>query len=1576
MDPHVLEITVWHRSGETWPVVADYTEPNELPRRYKDELRLQGKWEQDLLKLSVDTQKYGTMLGKSLLSGKIAKAFTTACAESSGKLRVLLNVEAPDLRHLHWERLCAPILIGDRWGFLALDQRFPYSIYLPSPTDRRFPAFGSSDLRALVLVANPPADNDYNIDRFEAKATVASIQTALEGIRYHILANVPDADGPPTLNTLLARLTDQHFTLLHIVAHGRYDTQDGETIVYLLDEEEQIAPVAATDLLNRLYQIEGPRGLPHLAFLSTCESARPEAESSGALGGLAQRLVRELGMPAVLAMTEKVSIATAETLSKSFYVFLREHGWPDRALVEATTDLVQSGDKTVPALYSRLGGRPLFSDAEERDLTRTEIEDGLAQIEGLLKRRAPVLQKDFLELASTLQGMLDARNNLSETAKAEWDQAETRIYALCKEVLDLNFRGLALGQQPPPYDSRCPFPGLFAFQAEKREFFKGREELVEKLVTRLAGHSFLAVLGPSGCGKSSLVLAGLVPTLRDTEPDLQMAYMTPGNDPCAQLAASLDATGAGSGDQSVILVVDQFEELFTLTAEEDRQDFIDQLLALAGEHRVVLTMRADFWGDCAPYENLPLEMQAHQELIRPMTTAELRSAMEEQAAAVRLRFEADLANTILDAVKDEPGAMPLLQHLLWQLWRRRHGRWLLSQEYRKLGGVERAISETAEKVYSGLAPAEQEHVRYVFLRLTRLDERASIDEDLRDTRQRVALAELTPVRSDPDVTKRLVKSLADARLVVTRDSQVEVAHEALIQYWPRLREWLDAGRENLLLRQRIHQVAEEWQDSHRDESYLLHQGRRLESAVDLASHRMFDLSPTAQDYIDACIALQERSSLVEARIRIFDRFESGGFGYPVELSVPGWGESRRGQIFAGWELGRSGDLFHEGTGYLVGFEEYGRALGEQLFADEAVGRDYRNVLTSVRRQGGKLQVRLRLDPPELQTIAWESMHHPVGDDWHQLAVGADTSFSRQVPAQDWEPAQPLAVRPLRVLAIIASPSGLERYGLADLSSQSLRDALDRIPDLAVTYLETGTPSPPTLAGVCQALAEGHHLVHFLCHSKEVDQSAWLFLEGEDGRVQRVGEAKLIPAFSTLRQPPLLCFLADDQTSSLALGLLGQTSIQAVVAATARWTLRTHDRFTEQFYTRLLAHGMVDLAMNEARAMVLDRDDWFAPALLCKLPRNRLITVSRASSLTTSETHQEHEAHIRVYSTLGEKGGYPVELSIPDRREFPRGTMHLNIEQLAEEVDPRVYGQTLGEALFDPRAIGDAFRETVTRLLPDGGRLRLRLRLDPPNLHHLYWERLHHPQEGQWYPSSATPDTPFSRYIPVQRWESPSPLVERPLRLLAVIAWPLDLERFGMSAIAEEELNALHAILDDLPDSDVETTYLQTGKDQPTLNRMLQEMLTGKYHLLHCFCHNVWSAERREGVLFLEDNEGKVDMVDAHKLTRVFRMTAAAPSLCFFSSAQSVTSPFENSLGPIAMELVERTRVQAAVAMTGQVGLAAAGNLVERFYHRLLDHGQVDLALNEARASVRGETDWDPGVPILFSRLPGNQLLGF
>ncbi|MGB7088430.1 MAG: WD40 repeat domain-containing protein, partial [Phormidesmis sp.] len=556
---------------------------------------------------------------------------------------------------------------------------------------------------------------------------------------------------------------------------------------------------------------------------------------------------------------------TAEALVESFYRQLVEHGEVDLALDSATAAVSSRDDVLVPALYSRLGGRPLFSDSLDRPLTPEELDNGLQRLQTLLSKRAPVLNETFnqqKEIIGRTRGIEGAA--LSEAARLEKQSALEEINEISGEVLDLSFNAVAIGNKVPEYDKRCPFRGLYPFRLEDQAFFYGREKLVESLKSELTNYPLLPVLGDSGSGKSSLVLAGLVPALQKDKPNLKLAYMTPSYHPLEELETSLSTVQ----NQPFILVVDQFEELFTLCADKKEQKaFVQRLLSLVDSGRnVVFTIRTDFWGKCIRYK----ELTQRPQVVEPMNTAELRTAMEQQAHKVGLRFEAGLSNTILDAVQEEPGAMPLLQHALRELWIRRHGQWLVDREYRNFGGIKEAIAQTADSFYADLPSDEQTLMQNIFVRLTRLDTEAEQGAPNQDTRRRVNLEELVPAKGSLDKTKSLVNRLAGegARLVITSENansqqtEVEVAHEALIRSWPRLKDWLEKNRSNYETREDIRQDIQQWKKGGYEDEDLI-SSKRLEQAKNLL--RLGLLNESEQTYIEKSLEFQERKRQKELR---------------------------------------------------------------------------------------------------------------------------------------------------------------------------------------------------------------------------------------------------------------------------------------------------------------------------------------------------------------------------------------------------------------------------------------------------------------------------------------------------------------------------------------------------------------------------------------------------------------------------------------------------------------------------------------------------------------------------------------
>lgn len=345
--------------------------------------------------------------------------------------------------------------------------------------------------------------------------------------------------------------------------------------------------------------------------------------------------------------------------------------------------------------------------------------------------------------------------------------------------------------------------------------------------------------------------------------------------------------------------------------------------------------------------------------------------------------------------------------------------------------------------------------------------------------------------------------------------------------------------------------------------------------------------------------------------------------------------------------------------------------------------------------------------------------------------------------------------------------------------------------------------------------------------------------------------------------------------------------------------------------------------------------------------------------------------IRIFASTDDGQTYPVELEVEGWRRFPAGALRLDqAHLLGLAADPRAYGRALGDMLFADTAIGGAYRETMAALEARGLPMRLRLRLDPAELETLGWERILMPLGGDWQPLAATADTPFSRLVLAQRWERPVPITQRPLRLLAVLASPTTLNAYQLDDIAPEERQALHALLDGLPD--VAVTYLESGTSAPPSLTAIRAALAEGYHLIHFLCHGAHTT--RGNVLYLEADDGTTEPVEATRLVDAFKLAANPPALTFLAACESAARSRGDAFVPLGPALVERGGVQTVVAMADRVGLKTARLFTGQFYTRLLNHGVVDLAMNEARALVQDEWDW--GVPVLFSRLFDNQLIDF
>ena len=464
-------------------------------------------------------------------------------------------------------------------------------------------------------------------------------------------------------------------------------------------------------------------------------------------------------------------------------------------------------------------------------------------------------------------------------------------------------------------DADAPFKGLRYFDESDASLFYGRERITADLVRHLDKFPFLAVVGASGSGKSSLVRAGLIPALRRGEPledgtepptsseNWPVHIITPTAQPLESLATSLtrsseSVTAAAtlmddmakdnrslhlyvrrlldaSQSDRLLLVVDQFEELFTLCRNEAlREQFVESLMTAVSTNSpsptiLVIVMRADFYHHCAAFPNLRTALETQQKFIGGMSNAELRRAIELPAKQRGFKFEKGLIGLMLQDVDNEPGALPLLSHALLETWKRRENDTLTYEGYQEAGGVAGAVAKTADTIYEQrLSEDEQAIARNIFLRLTELG------EGTQDNRRRASLEELGTQGDEGVAVVEVLKKLADARLVITRRRSAEVAHEALIRNWPRLKEWLNENREGLRLHRRLTNATFEWDQHERDASYLL-RGSRLTQVQEGLQNGLLSLNDLEAEFVNASEtairkeqdreAAREQSELLQAQ---------------------------------------------------------------------------------------------------------------------------------------------------------------------------------------------------------------------------------------------------------------------------------------------------------------------------------------------------------------------------------------------------------------------------------------------------------------------------------------------------------------------------------------------------------------------------------------------------------------------------------------------------------------------------------------------------------------------------------------
>ncbi|MEV6071915.1 hypothetical protein AB0L82_35700 [Nocardia sp. NPDC052001] len=393
----------------------------------------------------------------------------------------------------------------------------------------------------------------------------------------------------------------------------------------------------------------------------------------------------------------------------------------------------------------------------------------------------------------------------------------------------------------------CPYRGLQPYRSSDTRLFFGRDEAVDQLrelvlTTATQGGGVVVLTGASGAGKSSLLAAGLIPALGEP---VATATRASGVDLVAGVRAAFDAVV-----NARVLVIDQFEELFTGDAsEEQRAEYVNdiQQRTRAGV-TVILGLRADFFSRCLDYPVLAAALAHRAMVLEPMSAADLRAAITKPAETSGLTLEAGLADLAISELHDlgrhtgadGPGALPLLSHVMEATWQDRDKNQLTRQAYRHAGGVVGSVRHTAELAWAALAPDQREAAKTMLLSMI------AVGQDARDTRRRLHTADLLARTDDPDAAIAAMEVLARARLITIDTDGVTLTHEIVLDAWPRLRAWIDEDRVGYLILQRLETDATDWAAAQRDPE-LLYRGGRLSTARTVADQ--LRPSPTGSEFL-------------------------------------------------------------------------------------------------------------------------------------------------------------------------------------------------------------------------------------------------------------------------------------------------------------------------------------------------------------------------------------------------------------------------------------------------------------------------------------------------------------------------------------------------------------------------------------------------------------------------------------------------------------------------------------------------------------------------------------------------------
>lgn len=475
----------------------------------------------------------------------------------------------------------------------------------------------------------------------------------------------------------------------------------------------------------------------------------------------------------------------------------------------------------------------------------------------------------------------------------------------------------------------CPYQGLSAFRQENADFFFGREKLIKKLLAAVKNSPLVPIIGASGTGKSSVVYAGLLPRLQ-TASHVEIVSFRPGKNPFDALAIAFrkyyhftEQTSTAirltelefeinlrhnnqvlsqlieniinsTKTQHFVLVADQFEELYTLSEKSESDNFINALL-FAVRHTpnftLLLTLRADFLGIALDYQPMGKALEQYPPLfLTPMDKQELTEVIAQPALKMKVELEEGLTNKLIDDLNNHPGRLPLLEFALSQLWFKQKNWYLTHQAYQEIGGLEKALTQQADKVFQSLSPTNKLQAERIFIQLVRPGEGT---EDTRRVATRIEVGE---------GNWSLVKHLADERLLVTAWDEiaqietVEIVHEALIREWKTLREWIEINREFRIWQEILKREVRDWEKSNGNPDTLL-EGTRLAVATDWYNTRREQLTQSQQNFILASITRKEKKQHQQRRIqKIIISGLSGALIVTFSFAVIAWVQSQNARF--------------------------------------------------------------------------------------------------------------------------------------------------------------------------------------------------------------------------------------------------------------------------------------------------------------------------------------------------------------------------------------------------------------------------------------------------------------------------------------------------------------------------------------------------------------------------------------------------------------------------------------------------------------------------------------------------------